>query len=524
MTKGHLSAAVISVFLVAAANRSQAQTLGHTWADHDMSRGLNISQQFGLPVAENGLFKNAHFDFRDRSVGLRDNSLLAQNLLSGGSPQWVAGWRLLQMGKSFQSSSAAVRSNVVFPIAPPPAPVTGSGTIGQITKWIGINPNGAFILGDSVITELNGNIGIGTTTPASMLTVAGMIESTSGGFRFPDGTLQTRAGISAVAHNSTLAGGGIIGSPLGVAVPLFLSGSVGFPDAVIRVTNTAELGTGVRATGGSSRGDGGRGVHAIGGFGGELGGAGVAATGGDSEIGFGGPGVFTYGGDSNRESGGDGVVALGGTGSGEFQHGGFGIVAQGGRGMNGASEGAAGFFYGNVYITGTLAKAAGSFKIDHPLDPENKYLSHSFVESPDMMNIYNGNVTTDQNGEANVTLPDYFEALNKVFRYQLTVIGTFAQAIIASKIKDNSFTIQTNAPNVEVSWQVTGIRQDAYANKHRIPVEEKKSDQERGYYIHPEVFDQPADKGIEWVRNPALMRKVKNSRDQIKQKSSTRDR
>ena len=56
--------------------------------------------------------------------------------------------------------------------------------------------------------------------------------------------------------------------------------------------------------------------------------------------------------------------------------------------------------------------------IDHPLDPANKYLYHSFVESPDMKNIYDGVITTDANGDATVVMPDYFEALNKDFRYQ----------------------------------------------------------------------------------------------------------
>lgn len=62
--------------------------------------------------------------------------------------------------------------------------------------------------------------------------------------------------------------------------------------------------------------------------------------------------------------------------------------------------GFAGFFLGDVDVDGDLSKAGGSFKIDHPLDPANKYLYHSFVESPDMMNIYNGNVTTDAEGKA----------------------------------------------------------------------------------------------------------------------------
>ena len=171
---------------------------------------------------------------------------------------------------------------------------------------------------------------------------------------------------------------------------------------------------------------------------------------------------------------------------------------------------------GDVSVSGTLSKGGGSFKIDHPLDPENKYLYHSFVESPEMMNIYNGNITTDADGLAVVELPEWFETLNRDFRYQLTVIGTFAQAIVAQKVKSNRFAIRTNEPNVEVSWQVTGIRQDAWANKNRIPVEEQKGEIEKGHYLHPEAFDQPEEKGVEWARNLEMMRKLKQFREQPK--------
>jgi len=156
-----------------------------------------------------------------------------------------------------------------------------------------------------------------------------------------------------------------------------------------------------------------------------------------------------------------------------------------------------GFYAGDLTVTGKLTKGSGSFKIDHPLDPANRYLSHSFVESPDMMNVYNGNITTDRHGLATVTLPDYFEALNGDFRYQLTVIGQFAQAIVAKKIATNRFVVRTSKPNVEVSWQVTGIRHDAYANTYRIPVEEDKTAGEQGYYLHPEAFGQPFSKSIQ---------------------------
>jgi hypothetical protein len=148
---------------------------------------------------------------------------------------------------------------------------------------------------------------------------------------------------------------------------------------------------------------------------------------------------------------------------------------------------------GNLSVKGTLSKSAGTFKIDHPLDPANKYLSHSFVESPDMMNIYNGNVVTDSHGLATVELPGYFEALNQDFRYQLTVIGQFAQAIVAEEIANNHFTIQTDKPGVKVSWQITGIRHDAYAEAHRVVVEEDKPEKERGTYLHPELFTAKPD-------------------------------
>jgi hypothetical protein len=171
-----------------------------------------------------------------------------------------------------------------------------------------------------------------------------------------------------------------------------------------------------------------------------------------------------------------------------------------------STSGYAGNFSGDVRVMGFLSKSGGSFKIDHPLDPANKYLSHSFVESPDMMNIYNGNVTTDENGEATVTLPNYFMVLNRDFRYQLTVMGQFAQAIVADEIKDNRFTIKTDKPQVKVSWQVTGVRQDAWANAHRIKVEEDKPKTERGTYLHPEVYHQPEEKSIEWTRRAELRR------------------
>jgi len=165
-----------------------------------------------------------------------------------------------------------------------------------------------------------------------------------------------------------------------------------------------------------------------------------------------------------------------------------------------SASGQAGYFNGNVHVAGTLTKGAGAFKIDHPLDPANKYLSHSFVESPDMKTIYDGVVVLDANGETSVELPAWFEALNRDFRYQLTAIGAAAPNLyVAEKISKNRFKIAGGPPGLEVSWQVTGIRHDPYAEQHRIRVEEQKSAEERGKYLYPKEHGQPTTMGINYA-------------------------
>jgi hypothetical protein len=163
------------------------------------------------------------------------------------------------------------------------------------------------------------------------------------------------------------------------------------------------------------------------------------------------------------------------------------------------SDGYAGYFAGDVTVVGSVYKLGGTFRIDHPLDPANRYLSHSFVESPDMMNIYNGNVETDGSGFATVELPAWFEELNRDFRYQLTVVGggeSWAMARVVREISGNSFRIQTSVPNTRVSWQVTGVRHDPWATAHRVEVEQEKPESERGFYLFPEGYGAAHESGI----------------------------
>ena len=226
-----------------------------------------------------------------------------------------------------------------------------------------------------------------------------------------------------------------------------------------------------------------------------------------------GIGVF---GDARNVTDGYGVVGRGFTGvygetSSASGSGIWGVSAGQGSAILGenSSTGPAGEFRGHVNILGDLnvvgnvIKSSGSFRIDHPLDPANKFLSHSFVESPDMMNIYNGNVTTDATGSATVTLPAYFAALNRDYRYQLTVLGQFAQAIVSREIAENTFEIRTDKPGVKVSWQVTGIRQDAYARANPIVPEEFKPAEQQGMYLFPAGFGAGEEKRLGAPSRPA---------------------
>jgi hypothetical protein len=156
----------------------------------------------------------------------------------------------------------------------------------------------------------------------------------------------------------------------------------------------------------------------------------------------------------------------------------------------------AALFDGDVEVTGFLMKSGGGFKIDHPLDPGNRYLNHSFVESPDMKNVYDGIATLDERGEAVVELPNYLDAVNKDFRYQLTCVGGFAPVYVAEEISGNRFKIAGGEPGIKVSWLVTGIRKDPVAELNRIQVEVDKEPADLGRYLSPEAYGLGEEYGI----------------------------
>ena len=323
----------------------------------------------------------------------------------------------------------------------------------------------------------------GATGPAGPQGATGATGPTGpAGPQGPAGTLTVPLNISGAATSTALLEITSTSQPSAVFVPTILAtGAPGVPGNF--------GGYGITGVGGTGNGTGGSGVGAQ-----AFGGAGVQGLGGtaNGETANAGAGVVGIGGSSSNQ-GGVGVSAIGGSGA----YGGTGIYAASGGYLADAGE-----FYGNVEVEGALSKSSGSFKIDHPLDPANKYLYHSFVESPDMMNVYNGNVTTDGSGTAVVTMPAWFEALNTDFRYQLTAIGQPAQVWIGSEIANGSFTIKTSKSGVKVSWQVTGVRQDAWANAHRIQVEVDKAPGDQGHYIHPELFGHEGEANIAEIHHP----------------------
>ena len=78
------------------------------------------------------------------------------------------------------------------------------------------------------------------------------------------------------------------------------------------------------------------------------------------------------------------------------------------------------------------------------------------------------------------------------------MIGAPAPSIfIKEKLKAGRFIIAGGTPGAEISWQVTGIRKDPFANANRIQVEVDKPAEERGLYAYPRAYGLPASRGIE---------------------------
>jgi hypothetical protein len=167
---------------------------------------------------------------------------------------------------------------------------------------------------------------------------------------------------------------------------------------------------------------------------------------------------------------------------------------------NAPQESVAGYFDGGATVAnGDLTVINGNkpFKIDHPLDPENKYLLHNAVESSERKNVYDGVAQLDEDGEASVDLPEWFEALNGDFRYQLTGVGGSAPGLhVAEEVSENRFKIAGGEEGMKVCWQVTGTRKDPWAAANPFEVEQEKPEEERGRYLEPSLYDAPEEQRV----------------------------
>jgi hypothetical protein len=386
---------------------------------------------------------------------------------------------------------------------------TGFGVYGRANSTIGIGVYGlAFassginygVYGQSFSTSGNGVYGFASATSGETYGVFGRSDSPEGRGVYGEAIWTTGINYGVYGKSASTNGRGVVGEAIATSGTTY--GVRGYSSSTtgrgVYGEVSASTGTTIGVFGNSTSTSG-RGVY------GEA-----TATNGTtygvygrsrSELGTG-----VYGEHQNGNYGQLGHIYYGVVGYSDYPSG-YAVV-----GIQGPNAVWAGRFTGDVFVSGRISKGGGSFEIDHPLNPETMILRHSFVESPDMMNVYNGIVITGATGEAIVQLPEYFESLNRDFRYQLTVIGEFAQAIVARKIQGNRFTIRTDKPNVEVSWLVTGIRKDRWAEENRIVVEEYKSSQTQGFYLHPDVFGQPETRSMEWGIHPEHMQQMQDER------------
>ena len=333
----------------------------------------------------------------------------------------------------------------------------GTGPMGAPSGYFGTYTNQpvGFVTANTprMVITTAGNVGIGTMNPGSLVEADAPANSN-------EVAISARGGSTGTA---------------------FTGASAIVATGALNIASASLGGAGITATGGLAIGAGSGGGTGVLGMGGQASNNAIGSDGGD--------GGYFSGGSSASSSGGAGIIAIAGTG---------------------AATGWGGEIFGDLDVLGNIFGGSKNFKIDHPLDPANKYLVHTSVESSEMLNIYSGNVTTDSRGGAAVVLPEWFQELNTDFRYQLTVIGQFAQAIVSQEISNGQFSIKTDKPNVKVSWQVSCVRQDPYAKAHPLEVEQLKPQRERGYYSYPELYGAPAEKSVQWARHARLAQHLKD--------------
>lgn len=156
-----------------------------------------------------------------------------------------------------------------------------------------------------------------------------------------------------------------------------------------------------------------------------------------------------------------------------------------------------GNWYGVVSVGDMTATGVKAFTIDHPADPENKMLKHFAIESNEVLNMYRGVAVLNDNGEATIELPDYFDLINTNVSYQLTAIGTPVQPYVLTEVQGNTFEV-AGEPGTKVSWVVYADRNDPYMQQNPDRGEDvvQKTGERQGKYLQPELYVKPATDGM----------------------------
>jgi len=366
---------------------------------------------------------------------------------------------------------------------------TGNAGTNAATNFIGTTDNIALIFrtnnNERMRVSNGGAVMVNTTTANGVFTTAAagadnaiVALATNGDAVYGQTNFATRFGMS--ARNIHATGTGLIASGNNATGNFLTSGSGGAftgEDGSYSKASTA-TGTGViglgnnlttsntvpTGTGGAFTGNDGAYAKGV-----TAGGTGVIGAGNNASTFY----TFTNGGGGSftgTENGAFGVATnTSGTSIGVLGQGNqFGIFANGNNGASGTK----------------------SFMIDHPLDPENKFLKHYSMESPEVINFYRGNVVLDANGNGIVQLPDYFTAINTNYSYTLTPIGAPSVTYIAEEINENgTFKIAGGNPNQKISWYVYAERNDVNVqDEFSTAVEVEKTADQKGKYINPTAY------------------------------------